>query len=69
MDWATLQRHTFGSDVRQCPCGGRRAVVAVVTRPSTAEAMLRKLGLWRKTPTLPQAQAPPQRELVLEPEP
>ena len=64
VDW---QRHTFGCDVWQCPCGGRRAVVAMVTRPSTAEAMLKNLGLWPQTPPLPAAQGPPQRELLLEP--
>ena len=24
VDWATLQRRTFGNDVWECPCGGRR---------------------------------------------
>lgn len=67
VDWATLQRHTFGCDVWQCPCGGRRAVVAVVTRPGTAEQLLRNLGQWPATAPLAVAQGPPQRVLVLEP--
>ena len=66
LDWASLQRHTFGCDVWQCPCGGRRRVVAVVTSPRTAQEMLRNLGLWQPTPPLPSAQGPPQRELVLD---
>jgi Putative transposase len=67
VDWAALQRHTFGCDVWQCPCGGRRAVVAVVTRPSTAEVLLKRLGQWPAAPPRPVATGPPQRELVLEP--
>ena len=66
VDWASLQRHTFGCDVWQCPCGGRRRVVAVVTSARTAEEVLRNLGLWRPWPPLPAAQGPPQRELVLD---
>lgn len=66
VDWAALQRHTFGCDVWQCPCGGRRRVVAVVTNAATAEALLRNLGLWQKREPPPAAQGPPQRELVLD---
>jgi hypothetical protein len=66
VDWAALQRHTFGCDVWQCPCGGRRRVVAVITNPATAEELLRRLGLWKPWPPLPAAPGPPQRELVLD---
>ena len=66
VDWASLQRHTFGCDVWQCPCGGRRRVVAVVTSARAAEEMLRNMGLWQPRPPLPPAQGPPQRELVLD---
>ena len=66
VDWAALQRHTFGCDVWQCPCGGRRRVVAVVTGARAAEEALRNMGLWQPEARLPPAQAPPQRELVLE---
>jgi hypothetical protein len=65
VDWAALQRHTFGCDVWQCPCGGRRRVVAVVTSERAAEEILRNLGLWKDRVPLPAAQGPPQRELVL----
>jgi hypothetical protein len=67
VDWASLQRHTFGCDVWQCPCGGTRRVVAVVTSRRTAEEVLRNLGWLERTPPWPTAQAPPQRELLLEP--
>ena len=66
VDWASLQRHTFGCDVWQCPCGGRRRVVAVVTSPRVAEEVLRNMGLWQPRPPWPEAQGPPQRELVLD---
>jgi hypothetical protein len=66
VDWAALQRHTFGCDVWACPCGGRRRVVAVVTNARTAEELLRNLGRWHPTPPLAAAQGPPQRELVLD---
>lgn len=66
VDWASLQRHTFGCDVWQCPCGGRRRVVAVVTSARIAEEVLRNMGLWQPRPPLPAAQGPPQRELVLD---
>lgn len=66
VDWASLQRHTFGCDVWQCPCGGRRRVMAVVTSERAAEEVLRNMGLWRQSVPLPPAQGPPQRQLVLE---
>jgi hypothetical protein len=44
VDWAFLQRHTFEADVWQCPCGGRRTLLAVVTRRATAEEVLQNLG-------------------------
>jgi hypothetical protein len=60
LDWASLQRRTFEADVWQCPCGGRRRVVAVITTRRTAEKVLRNLG--RLPPRSPpaRAQSPPQ---------
>jgi hypothetical protein len=65
VDWATLHQRTWAVDVWQCPCGGRRRVVAVVTSPSTAEAMLRNMGRLPPREPLPLAQAPPQGVLPL----
>ncbi len=45
LDWATLHARTWKIDVWQCPCGGKRKVVAVVTSRRTAEELLRNLGL------------------------
>ena len=68
LDWATLHARTWGVDVWQCPCGGKRKVIAIVTSRRTAEEILRNLGLLpRSSPrsaALPQA--PPQLELWME---
>jgi hypothetical protein len=39
-----LEEGTSRADVWQCPCGGRRRLLAVVTRRATAEEVLRNLG-------------------------
>lgn len=65
LDWAAVQARTFGNDALRCPCGGRRAVVAVVTNPATAEEVLRNLGLLTPRPLLPPSQGPPQLSLGL----
>lgn len=67
VDSATLQRKTFGDDVRVCPCGARRRVLAVVTRQSTAEEVLWNMGLGHlcARPPRPRAQGPPQLPLAL----
>ena len=68
LDWAALQAKTWGVDVWQCPCGGKRKVTAIVTSRSTAEEILRNLGLLPAAPHRPVAlaQAPPQFELSLQ---
>ncbi len=46
LDWATLLRKTFAIDVLRCPrCGGRRAVLAAVTRHDDIEKALAAKGL------------------------
>jgi hypothetical protein len=65
LDWASLQRRTFEADVWQCPCGGRRRVVAVISNRRTAEEVLGNLG--RLPPRSPpaRAQSPPQLALAV----
>jgi hypothetical protein len=65
LDWASLQRRIFEADVWQCPCGGRRRVVAVISNRRTAEEVLRNLG--RLPPRSPpaRAQSPPQLALAV----
>lgn len=67
LDWAALHARTWGVDVWLCPCGGRRKVTAIVTSRSTAEEILRNLGLLPAPSPRPLAlaQAPPQLELSL----
>jgi hypothetical protein len=67
IDWATLLHRTFACDVWKCACGGQRRVVALVTRRSTAEQMLRNMGPLPSPPPLPAAQGPPQHELLQDP--
>ena len=63
VDWATLLRHTFGLDVLEGPCGGRRRLLAAITSPSVAEKVLRDLG--RLPPHPPLATGPPAPQLAL----
>ena len=44
--WAELLRRVFADDVLQCPCGGRRSVLAVVTDPAIARTLLTLLVAW-----------------------
>ena len=64
-DWATLLRHSFGLDVLQCPCGGRRRVLAVVASPAVAEKVLRDIGKLPPHLPLPTGPPPPQLSLAL----
>jgi hypothetical protein len=66
LDWATLHRHTFGTDVLHCPCGGRRRILAVRTTRQAAEQRLAELGVkLLPAPALPPATAPPQLVLAV----
>lgn len=65
IDWATLHRRTFGTDVLQCPCGGRRAVTALHSTRKAAEERLAEQGLPCRSLLLPPQTAPPQHELAV----
>ncbi|MDP3156796.1 MAG: hypothetical protein Q8N23_29270, partial [Archangium sp.] len=65
IDWATLHRRTFGTDVLQCPGGGRRTVTALHSTRKAAEKRLVELGLPCRSRLLPPQTAPPQRELAV----
>jgi len=45
--------------VLACPCGGRRALVALVTAPEVIDRILRHLELAREPPVPAPARAPP----------
>ena len=50
-------------DVLQCPCGGRRSVIAVVTDSALANTLLTALGVPSDAVTFAPARSPPQAEL------
>jgi hypothetical protein len=64
LPWADLLRRVFADDVLQCPCGGRRNVIAIVTEPALAKTLLTALGLSSEPVTFAPARSPPQTELV-----
>jgi hypothetical protein len=45
LDWPSLLRRTFATEIFQCDCGGRRRVVAFVSDRAQAVEILEKLGL------------------------
>ena len=64
LPWADLLRRVFADDVLQCPCGGRRSVIAVVADPTLARTLLTALGLPNEPATFATARDPPQVELA-----
>lgn len=66
LDWAALHQRTFGNDVLQCPCGGRRTVRRVHLTRKAAEARLAELGVALPSRLLPPPTAPPQLVLDVE---
>ena len=48
--WAELLKRVFADDVLNCPCGGRRTVLAVVTDAASAGTLLDGLGLPHRPP-------------------
>jgi hypothetical protein len=65
VDWATLHQHTFGNDVLQCPCGGRRIIKALFSTHKAAEERLLALGRPPPSRHLPSSTAPPQLSLAV----
>lgn len=66
IDWASLHRRTFGTDVLGCPhCGGRRRVTALHSTRNASESRLAELGLALPSLLLPPPTAPPQLKLAV----
>ena len=63
LDWAGLLRRTFGFDVFDCPCGGRREVLALITSPAVAREIL-GLPTATRPRTTRQSTGPPQLALL-----
>ena len=55
MLWAEVVKRVFLEDILRCPCGGRRAVLAMVFKRESIERILEHLGLPHEAP----ARAPP----------
>ncbi len=62
LDWPSLLRRTFATEIFNCDCGGRRRVVATVSDRARAVEILEKLGLPTQTPTIARARGPPRQE-------
>ena len=59
VDWATLLRRTFDTDVLHCSrCGGRLRVLGEVTEPAMISVILSTLGLPTEAPVLARARDP-----------
>jgi hypothetical protein len=65
LDWRTLLRRTFATEILECPCGGRRTVVAFITNRAKAVDILGALGLNTEPPKLARARAPPAQEELM----
>jgi hypothetical protein len=53
LDWATLLKRTFSTDVRVCPrCGGAMKIRAVVTNPASIGKLLAALRRRRGPPAV-----------------
>ncbi len=48
LSWAECLQRAWGFDVLQCPCGGRRKLIAVIRNPTQVEKILRHVGQWRE---------------------
>jgi hypothetical protein len=64
LDWAGLLKRTFKVDVFSCPkCGGRRRVLAYLTKGAVLRRILRHLHLPELPPPLAPARGRPQQAL------
>jgi len=59
VDWATLLRRSFETDVLDCPrCGGRLRVLGEVSEPEAVRLVLESLGLPTEAPRAARARDP-----------
>jgi hypothetical protein len=62
LPWADLLKRVFGDDVLQCPCGGRRKMVAFIPGPKMAQEILAAIGVEAPPLVIAKARAPPHQE-------
>lgn len=58
IDWATLLQRVYDFDALACPCGGRLRVIALITDPQVAAAILTAVRLPSAPPPIARARAP-----------
>jgi hypothetical protein len=58
IDWASLLKRTYLTDVLACPCGGRRRILADISEPDVIVAILGHLGLPTEPPPIARARGP-----------
>ena len=59
MSWAACQKRAFLWDVLNCPCGGRRSVIAAIQDRAEITRFLRHLQLWRDADDIQAVHGPP----------
>ncbi len=62
-------KRVFLIDVLECPCGGRRQIIATITEPDVVRAILRALHLPEEEPPIGHARDPPERDVLPTPIP
>ena len=60
MAWALGLKCAFARDLLECPCGGRRVVLAAVQDKSSLERILRHIELWRDPEDIVAIRGPPE---------
>jgi hypothetical protein len=58
IDWATLLQRIHDIDALACSCGGRLRVIALITEPEVAAAILTALRLPAGPPPIARARSP-----------
>lgn len=66
IDWATLLRRVYDLDALACRCGGRLRVIALITEPAVAMAILDSVGLPSQPPPVARARSPDDHDSAAE---
>ena len=61
LPWAALLQRIFALDVFASPCGSRRKIIAAITQPEVAAAILRSLDFQPRASPPPLARPPPRQ--------
>lgn len=61
--WAEALKRAFGFEIMECPCGGRRQLLAAVQSSVQIEKILRHVGLWQQQHDVIAIRGPPGEDL------